>query len=58
MEVLAIGTDYLGISITPRGLEPVDKIFRLAEALTEAGFRREEAVMWRNAAGVLREVLP
>ncbi|ABL87216.1 peptidase M19, renal dipeptidase [Pyrobaculum islandicum DSM 4184] len=60
VEILAIGTDYLGISTTPQGLESVDKIPRLAEALIEAGFRREEveAVMWRNAARVLREVLP
>lgn len=59
-EVLAVGTDYLGISTAPRGLESVDKISRLAEALREAGFSREEveAVMWANAARVLREALP
>lgn len=58
-ELLAVGTDYLGISKTPEGLESVDKVDRLFAALREAGFTREEveAVAWRNAYRVLREAL-
>ncbi len=59
VEILAVGTDYLGISATPPGLESVDKIDRFVDALREVGFTVEEveAVMWRNAYRVLREVL-
>lgn len=59
VEVLAVGTDFLGISSAPPGLESVDKIGRLAEALRSAGFTSEEveAVLWRNAYRVLREAL-
>ncbi|MCU7786832.1 dipeptidase [Pyrobaculum sp. 3827-6] len=60
VEIIAVGTDYLGISTTPQGLESVDKIDNFVKALKDAGFRDEEveAVMWRNAYRLLREVLP
>ncbi|MEM1615454.1 MAG: dipeptidase [Pyrobaculum sp.] len=56
VEVLAIGTDYLGISTTPPGLKSVDKIEALAKALVEEGFAKEEveAVFWKNAMRVLK----
>jgi len=59
VETLAVGTDYLGISTTPPGLEPVDKIETFFNALREAGFSGEEveAVAWRNAYRVLRDAL-
>ncbi len=59
VEALAVGTDYLGISTTPPGLESVDKIETFFKALREAGFSGEEveAVAWRNAYRVLREAL-
>jgi len=59
VEVLAVGTDYLGISTTPPGLESVDRIETFFKALREAGFSGEEveAVAWRNAYRVLRETL-
>jgi len=59
VEALAVGTDYLGISTTPPGLESVDKIKTFFKALREAGFSGEEveAVAWRNAYRVLRETL-
>ena len=59
VEALAVGTDYLGISTTPPGLESVDKIETFFKALRESGFSGEEveAVAWRNAHRVLREAL-
>lgn len=59
VEVLAIGTDYLGMPAAPPGLESVDKIGRLLDALREVGFTEEEveAVAWRNAYRVLDEAL-
>jgi membrane dipeptidase len=53
------GTDYLGISTTPPGLESVDRIETFFKALRETGFSGEEveAVAWRNAYRVLREAL-
>jgi len=59
VEVLAVGTDYLGISAAPRGLESVDRIGLFIKALRDVGFTAEEveAVMWRNAYRVLREAL-
>lgn len=59
VEALAIGTDYLGIPAAPPGLESVDKIGRLLDALREVGFTEEEveAVAWRNAYRVLAEAL-
>jgi len=58
-EVLAVGTDFLGISSAPPGLETVDKVALLAKALMEAGFSREEveAVFWRNALRVFKRAL-
>ena len=58
-EVLAVGTDFLGISSAPPGLETVDKVAVLAKALVEAGFSREEveAVFWRNALQVFKRAL-
>jgi membrane dipeptidase len=59
VEALAVGTDYLGISTTPPGLESVDRIETFFKALRDAGFSGEEveAVAWRNAYRVLREAL-
>lgn len=59
VEALAVGTDYLGISTTPPGLESVDRIETFFKALREAGFSGEEVetVAWRNAYRVLREAL-
>ena len=59
VEVLALGTDYLGITTTPQGLESADKISNFINALREAGFTEEEieAVTWRNAYRVLKETL-
>jgi membrane dipeptidase len=53
------GTDCLGISTAPPGLESVDRIETFFKALREAGFSGEEveAVAWRNAYRVLREAL-
>jgi len=54
-----VGTDYLGISTTPSGLESVDRIETFFKALREVGFSGEEveAVTRRNAYRVLREAL-
>jgi membrane dipeptidase len=56
VEVLAVGTDYLG---TPPGLESVDRIETFFKALRETGFSGEEveAVAWLNAYRVLKEAL-
>ncbi len=55
----AIGSDFHGISSTPRGLESVDKLPSLARALLERGLSKGEveAVMYGNALRVLRQVL-
>ncbi len=59
VEALAVGTDNLGISTTPPGLESVDKIETFFKALREAGFsgKEVEAAAWHNAYRVLRETL-
>lgn len=59
VEVLAVGTDFLGISSAPPGLETVDKVAVLAKALVEVGFSKEEveAVFWRNALQVFKRAL-
>lgn len=59
VEILALGTDYLGMPAAPPGLESIDKIGRLLSALREVGFTEEEvgAAAWRNAYRVLDEAL-
>ena len=48
---VALGTDFDGADERVTGLERIDQIGHLAEALLRAGFSGElvEAVFWRNA---------
>ncbi|BAA79292.2 dipeptidase [Aeropyrum pernix K1] len=59
---LAIGTDYHGLLDIrpPTGLESIDRLPRLLEALADAGLsdRQIEAIAYGNIARVIREVLP
>jgi membrane dipeptidase len=58
VEVLAVGSDYDGIYNTPKGLEHIGKIGKLAGALSKAGFSRleVEAIAHGNFLRVFREV--
>ncbi len=59
VDILAIGSDYLGTSRLPRGLEDIGKIQLLFKKLLEKGLSREdvEKIAWRNAYRVFLEVL-
>jgi membrane dipeptidase len=50
-DILAIGTDYLGIAETPVGLEDISKLKRLFEALGSLGMKDDEIrkLAWGNA---------
>ncbi|WP_393971931.1 membrane dipeptidase [Oxyplasma meridianum] len=52
-EHVALGTDFLGISTTPKGFESVDKIADLADLLGN----RSDQVLWKNAQRVLEQIL-
>lgn len=56
-DVIAIGTDFFGIERTPEGLEAVDKLPALLEALRERGIKDSdvEKIAWGNALRVIRE---
>jgi membrane dipeptidase len=56
-DILAIGTDYLGIGRTPKGLEDIAKLTNLLDKLRGMGMSEEEIrkVAWENAYGVLTQ---
>lgn len=58
-DVPALGTDYLGIRKTPKGLETIDKILNLVEKLKELGLSKEdiEKIAYKNALRVFMENL-
>ena len=55
-EILALGTDYLGIGSTPQGLESIKDINKLINGLLNAGFNDEEVngLLYKNALRVIR----
>jgi membrane dipeptidase len=59
-EVVGLGCDLDGIGFTPQGIEGVQGIPLIADALRSAGLseRQVELVCWRNMAQVFSEVLP
>ncbi len=50
---VALGSDFLGISTTPKGFESVDKITELASLLG----KHSDQVLWKNAQTVLEKIL-
>lgn len=58
-DIIALGTDYLGTSRLPKGLEDIGKIQLLFKELLDRGLSHEdvEKIAWRNAYRVLLEVL-
>ncbi len=50
---VALGSDFLGISTTPRGFESVEKIPELSNML---GIHSDQ-VLWKNAENVLKHIL-
>lgn len=61
IEHVALGTDMGGVTTgLVRGMESLESLPSLWQALRQAGLseREIEAVAWRNAARVLRELLP
>lgn len=54
--ILALGTDYLGIGNTPRGLEGIDRINALINGLIKAGFSDDEirGLLYANALRVIK----
>ena len=59
VDIIALGTDYLGTSRLPKGLEDIGKIQVLFKELLDKGLSHEdiEKIAWRNAYRVLLEVL-
>ena len=55
-EILALGTDYLGIGNTPQGLESIDNISKLINGLLNAGFSESEVsgLLYGNALRVIK----
>ena len=58
-DIIALGTDYMGTSRLPEGLETIEGLPKLFEKLLENGFTREdlEKIAWRNAYRVIKENL-
>jgi membrane dipeptidase len=54
-DILAIGTDYLGITETPAGLEDVTKLKDLFERLAALGMSEDELrkLAWKNAYRII-----
>jgi membrane dipeptidase len=50
---VALGSDFLGISTTPRGFGSVDKMADLADLLG----KHSDQVLWKNAQRVLEQIL-
>lgn len=59
VDIIAIGTDYLGTTRLPEGLEDISRIQTLFKKLIEKGLSVEdvEKIAWKNAYRVLLEVL-
>ena len=59
VDIIAIGTDYLGTTRLPKGLEDISRVQTLFKKLIEKGLSVEdvEKIAWRNAYRVLLEVL-
>jgi len=56
-DLLALGTDYLGISVTPSGLEDITKLNGLFIKLADLGFGENEIrkLAWENAYRVMEK---
>ena len=56
-DILAIGTDYLGISTTPTGLENIGKLPNLITRLADLGMNKRDIrkLAWENAYRVFEE---
>ena len=56
-DILAIGTDYLGIILRPAGLEDVSKLGDLFSRLAALGMSSDEIrkLAWQNAYRVFKE---
>ncbi|MCL4420188.1 MAG: membrane dipeptidase [Candidatus Thermoplasmatota archaeon] len=52
-EHVSIGTDFLGISSTPKGFENVSKVRELSELLGS----HADDVLWKNALNVLEKIM-
>ncbi len=59
VDILALGTDYLGIQTAPKGLESIDKITHLVNKLKNAGLTSKdlEKIFYRNALRVFSKCL-
>ena len=55
-DVLALGTDYLGIGNTPQGLNSIEDIGNLVNGLLNAGFSEKEVngLLYENALRVIK----
>ena len=59
VDIIGIGTDYLGINEAPKGLERIDYIVNLREKLLNAGFTESEVqkIFFENSLRVFLENL-
>ena len=59
VDLLAIGTDFFGITSVPRGFESIDKLPDLYRKLADRGFSEEDIakVAYGNVLRVIRQSL-